>query len=137
MLQAPGTKRSKLKYDKLLSNIAFKFNLHRYSMELLYDEFTAVLKAGQRYFKPVDTRVEAPAPGFSWFRVLKLEYDELLSNFAFNFNVHRYMKVPHADAFAMLPEGFHDVVFTGRGLHSFLFQLDLSFSVHGITLIDS
>ena len=30
-LKAPGTKRLKLKYDKMLSNIAFKFNLRRYT----------------------------------------------------------------------------------------------------------
>ena len=32
-LKAPGTKRLKLKYDKLLSSSAFKFNLHRYIKE--------------------------------------------------------------------------------------------------------
>jgi len=29
-LKVPGAKRLKLKYDKLLSNVAFKFNLCRY-----------------------------------------------------------------------------------------------------------
>jgi hypothetical protein len=29
-LKAPGTKRLKLKYDNLLSSIAFKFNLRHY-----------------------------------------------------------------------------------------------------------
>ena len=33
-LKAPGTKRLKLKYDELLSNVAFKFNLRRYIEEL-------------------------------------------------------------------------------------------------------
>ena len=32
MLQAPGTKRLKLKYDELLSNVAFKFKLRRYTL---------------------------------------------------------------------------------------------------------
>jgi hypothetical protein len=32
MLKPPGTKRLKLKYDELLSNLAFKFNLRRYNM---------------------------------------------------------------------------------------------------------
>jgi hypothetical protein len=32
-LKAPGTKRLKLKYDKLLSNVAFRFNLRRYITE--------------------------------------------------------------------------------------------------------
>jgi len=31
VLKAPGTKRLKLKYDKLLSSFAFNFNLRRYS----------------------------------------------------------------------------------------------------------
>ena len=30
-LKAPGIKRLKLKHDKPLSNVAFKFNLHRYT----------------------------------------------------------------------------------------------------------
>jgi len=30
-LKAPGTKRLKLKYDELLSHLAFKFNLRRYT----------------------------------------------------------------------------------------------------------
>jgi hypothetical protein len=30
-LKAPGSKRLKLKYNKLLSSFAFKFNLHRYT----------------------------------------------------------------------------------------------------------
>jgi len=32
-MQAPGIKLLKLKYDKPLSNFAFKFNLRRYIME--------------------------------------------------------------------------------------------------------
>ena len=32
ILKAPGTKRLKLKHDKLLSSFAFKFNLRRYTM---------------------------------------------------------------------------------------------------------
>ena len=81
---------------------------HRARMELLYDEFTAVLKAGRCNLKPVEARVES-----AWFQLLKLKYDELLSNSAFEFNSRRYMAVPHSDAFGMLPAGFHDVVFTG------------------------
>jgi len=33
-LKAPGIKRLKLKYDELLSNFAFKFNLRRYTLDL-------------------------------------------------------------------------------------------------------
>jgi len=32
ILKPPGTKRLKLKYDKLLSNVAFNFNLRRYTV---------------------------------------------------------------------------------------------------------
>jgi len=32
VLNAPGTKRLNLKYDEVLSNFAFKFNLRRYMM---------------------------------------------------------------------------------------------------------
>jgi len=31
-LKAPGTKRLKLRYDQLLSSVAFEFNLRRYNM---------------------------------------------------------------------------------------------------------
>jgi len=31
-LKAPGTKRLKLKYDEVLSSVAFNLNLRRYSM---------------------------------------------------------------------------------------------------------
>ena len=34
-LKAPGSKRLKLKYDLLLSSVAFNFNLHRYTLAIL------------------------------------------------------------------------------------------------------
>ena len=34
-LKSPGTKRLKLKYDELLSNFAFNFNLRRYNQDSL------------------------------------------------------------------------------------------------------
>ena len=37
-LKAPGTKRLKLKYDKVLSSFAFKFNLRRYILVLYINE---------------------------------------------------------------------------------------------------
>jgi len=37
MLKAPGTKRLKLRYEEQLSNLAFKFNLRRYSVVLWFD----------------------------------------------------------------------------------------------------
>ena len=35
-LKAPGTKLLKLQYDKPLSTFAFKFNLRRYTLEMLH-----------------------------------------------------------------------------------------------------
>ena len=43
--KAPGTKRLKLEYDKLLSSFAFKFNLRRYT-ELLLTRGADGTKAG-------------------------------------------------------------------------------------------
>jgi hypothetical protein len=37
-LKVPGTERLKLKYDRLLSNLPFKFDLRRYIVALDYDE---------------------------------------------------------------------------------------------------
>ena len=34
-LNAPGTKRLKLTYDKMLSNVAFDINLRRYTVGLI------------------------------------------------------------------------------------------------------
>ena len=43
-LKAPGTKRLKLKYDKLLSTSAFNFILRRYSEEMeRFNKLTGVL----------------------------------------------------------------------------------------------
>jgi len=41
-LKAPGSKRSKLKDDKLLSNFALNFNLRRYTMAMCQDTDYAV-----------------------------------------------------------------------------------------------
>ena len=52
----------------------------------------------------------------------------MLSNVAFKFNWRRYTKV-------LL--GAAAVLANGRGLHSFPFQLNLSYSVHYITQLKS
>jgi len=47
MLKARTTKRSKLKYDDLLSGFAFKFNLRRYSMgDFIEDGHVSARQAG-------------------------------------------------------------------------------------------
>ena len=53
------------------------------------------------------------------FQRLKLKCDELLSNFAFNFNMRRYMA-------AMTWPASFKVDADGRGLHSSTFRLNLS-----------
>jgi hypothetical protein len=64
-LKAPGTKCWKVKYDNLLSNFAFTFNLRRYVMAALSapgamhllaglstDQIEALLKSGVRPLNP-------------------------------------------------------------------------------------
>jgi len=58
MLKPPGAKRLKLKYDELLSDFAFKFNLRRYTTEMMSpDERRAVLQFATGLSSP-------PAGGF-------------------------------------------------------------------------
>jgi len=56
ILKAPGTKRLKLKYDQLLSNLAFNFNLRRYikGLELSVDEALAVWRSQFSYGRMAD-----------------------------------------------------------------------------------
>ena len=74
----------KLKYDELLTNFAFKFNLRRY---------TAGAQRERRHLPGRAVRVDPikptlKAPGI---KLLKLKYDKPLSNFAFKFNLRRYI----------------------------------------------
>jgi hypothetical protein len=85
-----------LKCDEPLSNVAFNFNVRRYTKALYVEtignprfsvpDFSA-LKAGRCRLNPVDARVESAG-----IKRLKLRYDEPLSNFAFNFSLRRYIK---------------------------------------------
>ena len=64
---------------------------------------------------------------------LKMENDELLSSFAFKFNLGRFNKEMVAPGImAVLAPGV-----VGRGLHSFPIQFNLSSSVHRITRLSS
>ena len=48
-LKPPGTKRLKLEYDGLLSNLGFKFNLRRYNLEQQCAKLAiSVAKEGER-----------------------------------------------------------------------------------------
>ena len=62
-LKAPGTERLQLKYEELLSNFGFKFNLRRYSkmaketeVESLY--FLGEMQAGA-YTRPLFSSTQA------------------------------------------------------------------------------
>jgi len=121
VLKAPGTMRLKLHYDNLLSNFAFKSNLRRCG-EDKDDSYTfcdgchgawclfcvprpgscMVYCDGGDYsgahadggpgeavqVEPMESTLKAPGT-----KRLKLKYDNLLSSFAFKFNLRRYTPV--------------------------------------------
>jgi hypothetical protein len=74
-------------------------------------------------FDPIKLTMKAPGT-----KRLKLECDDLLSNFALNFNLRRYSSVRCE---TNVGNGV-----CSRGLHSFSFQLNLSSSVNRIPQID-
>jgi len=92
MLKAPGTKRLKLICDDPLSDFAFKFNLRRYN---LYNFRRRCMNrgscsGGHSHGRAVQVDSIKPKLKASGNKRLKLKYDELLSNFAFNFNLRRF-----------------------------------------------
>jgi len=82
MLNAPGTKRLKLTYDKLLSTFAFNSNLRRYRM---VRRPRAAQHGEAVHVEPINPVLKAPGT-----KRLKLEHDELLSSVAFSFNLRCY-----------------------------------------------
>jgi hypothetical protein len=58
-LRAPGTKRSKLKYDILLSSFAFNLNLRRYS-KANGQAWKAYWSCHQRFFKLLCVSMKVP-----------------------------------------------------------------------------
>ena len=104
-LKAPGTKRLKLKYDNLLSSFAFKFSLRRYTQARAEAEVAAAASAeaaSRREARLTEQRGEAvhvtpikPKSKVHKSKRLKLKHDELLSNFAFEFNLRRYNAARH------------------------------------------
>ena len=60
-LKAPGTKRLKLKHDKLLSRFAFKFNLHRYIKVMSAQPIILALANPTPEVQPELVREEGPA----------------------------------------------------------------------------
>ena len=103
MLKAPVSKNLKLKYDKLLSNFGFIFNLRHYTKVAAsrsdgksVDEEESNAKLGAvkpaKSFLGRAVLVESMKPVLkvTGTRRLKLKYDKLLSSSAFNFNSRRY-----------------------------------------------
>jgi len=96
--KAPGTKRRKLKYDKLLSNFAFKFNLRRCNEEMMRATHAFTTDPGDDMAAPRLTQYTAtkvwrcrltlanPTRNRAGCQRLILECHEPLSNAAFNFN---------------------------------------------------
>jgi len=93
-LKAPGTKRLKLKCDKMLPNYAFKFNLRRYDAAAggagPPRAFTragrhAPVQGGAVQVDPIIPTLKEPGTERS-----KLKHEDLLSNFGFKFNLRRY-----------------------------------------------
>jgi hypothetical protein len=87
-LKAPGSKRLKLRYDEPLSKFAFNFNLRRYSAETALEylmKSPPKLQQGKAvHVDPIKPELKAPRT-----QRLKLQCDEPLSRFAFNFNLRR------------------------------------------------
>ena len=81
-LKAPGTKRLKLKYEKLLSSFTFNFQL----APLHTGRHPGVPPRGRAVqVEPMKRVLKAPGT-----KHLKAQYDALFSSFAFKFNLRRY-----------------------------------------------
>ena len=86
-----------LSYDKLLSRFAFKFNLRRYSAgDLDHDAYCCDCSpdGAVRRVDPFKPTLKAPGS-----KHLKVEHENLLSSFAFKFNLRRYSAVNDPDTF--------------------------------------
>jgi hypothetical protein len=86
----------KLKCDETLSNSAFKFNLRRYVKAQLR-RVEEAKEAGQsevRWCRLTPFKTTLKTPGT---KRLKPEYEELISNFAFKFNLRRYTEAGESE----------------------------------------
>ena len=80
-----------LKCDGSLSNFAFNCNMRPSSMVCTNDKKR--FKVGWCRLTPgLNSRPRDPTLAFRNFQRLKLKYDKLLSNFAFNCNLRHYIK---------------------------------------------
>jgi hypothetical protein len=85
-LKAPGTKHLKLKYDEPLLKLAFKFNLRHYNEAFWH--WCYITSEVKRHL----ARWCTLTPGRhrldpAWCLRLNLNYDNLLSSFAFQFQL--------------------------------------------------
>ena len=76
----------KLKHDELLSFFAFNFNLRRSSL------VAALLAIEVRRCMLTPGGLRLDRAWFQFNQRLKLKHDEVLSSFAFNFNLRRYIE---------------------------------------------
>ena len=81
------SQRLKVQYDELLSTVAFKFNLRRYSVGHAggHAGGGAARRGGAVQIDPVKPMLKAPGT-----KHLKLKFDKLLSSFDYKFNLRRY-----------------------------------------------
>ena len=93
----------KLQYDESLSNFAFNSNLRRFNKVVRYvidcstiADFVAPPAVGLTPAGPYRTHVETALEITN--KRLKLEYDELLSSFAFNFDLCHYAVTVEVEA---------------------------------------
>jgi malic enzyme len=87
----------KLNFDEVLSSCDFNFNMRRYITEMAATPIILALanptpEVWRCSLTPVDSRLTALGLGFR-LQSLMLQYDEQLSNFAFNINLRRYSEV--------------------------------------------
>jgi len=138
-LKAPGSKRVKLEYEKLLSNFAFDFNLRRYTV---HHQHQRQVKHGPpppppppplpppppHHTKPKPTVVKAYAlPEVTTVLASRLR-----------FAARQFFQAADSGGHGDLTRGDTDAAILlawGRGLHSSTFQLNLSaFCVTGVQL---
>ena len=87
-LKAPGTKVLELKSDEPPSKFAFKINLRRYTAggRRRRAVLPPHIRGGAVQVHPIKPTLKPPGTNH-----LKLNYDKLLSNFAFKFNSRHYI----------------------------------------------
>ena len=100
MLKAPGTKRLKPGCDNLLSTFAFNFELAPLHQGSGHRQHRLPHQGWAVQLDPIKPTFKAPG-----IKLLELQYDELVSNFAFKLILRRYIKVSNDK------QTFHDAAY--------------------------